>query len=127
MRNIQTFMLPFESHIYKTKQPAMGGLLGFGGDGGIRTPGRCYPPTDFESASLRPLRYISQYCPIIIIDSRQKCKHNSYSGSWHCSYFTHKNPRNDNILTAPKKLSFRGAERRGNPFSSFGYYGLFRD
>lgn len=32
---------------------------GFGGDGGIRTPGRFDPSTDFESASLRPLRYIS--------------------------------------------------------------------
>ena len=31
----------------------------FGGDGGIRTPGRFDPSTDFESASLRPLRYIS--------------------------------------------------------------------
>lgn len=30
-----------------------------GGDGGIRTPGRFDPSTDFESASLRPLRYIS--------------------------------------------------------------------
>ena len=34
-------------------------FFAFGGDGGIRTPGRFDPPTDFESASLRPLRYIS--------------------------------------------------------------------
>lgn len=32
-----------------------------GGDGGIRTPGRFDPSTDFESASLRPLRYISVF------------------------------------------------------------------
>jgi len=51
---------PFESHIYKTKQPAMGGLLGSGGDGGIRTPGRCYPPTDFESFS--HLTKIGPFC-----------------------------------------------------------------
>ena len=33
----------------------------FGGDGGIRTPGTGEGPTDFESASLRPLRYISVF------------------------------------------------------------------
>ena len=49
--------LGFESHttIKNEETTHKGWLLRFGGDGGIRTPGRCYPPTDFESESLSRL------------------------------------------------------------------------
>ena len=47
-------------HISKNKSTRMGALI-FGGDGEIRTRVRFDPQTDFESASLWPLRYVSVF------------------------------------------------------------------
>ena len=45
-----------------------------GGDGGIRTHVPISRQNDFESFSLRPLRYVSKFCLIIISESQGKVK-----------------------------------------------------
>ena len=70
-----TYLILFSPHKVLVKEKGHR-LVSFltGGDGGIRTHVPISRQNDFESFSLRPLRYVSKFCLLIISESPGKVK-----------------------------------------------------